>query len=129
MAIYYAAYARGLRAGLAVAEVNSYSAMLTDLVGSKHLRRDKDKEVILAAVSTNLLRYLITVGMSKITSRPLADLSSWMKGNPTMFDLSHVDPDSHKKLSSFLGVCREVVNNENLYKKYCESTISEYQAK
>lgn len=128
-AIYYTAYARGLRAGLSVAEINSYSAMLTDLAGSKHLRRDKDKEIILAAVSANIMLYLTTVDMNTMASKPLANLSSRMKGNPTIFDLSLVERDANKKLSSFLDVCRNAINNDNLYKKYCELPISEYQTK
>jgi hypothetical protein len=110
---------------LAVAKGNSQAAMLHELSIVRRLENTKQQEQIWQLFSAELLRYLNSDSIVQYAMKPMANVSSALKGQPTIYNLTSIAEEGDGKLGEVMTVCRGMVASD-LYHKYCESPVSEY---
>jgi hypothetical protein len=124
LASYHVGFTGGLQTGLAISLANAQSAMLGYLSVLRRMNSDDQKELVWGLFSAELIRFRSTDDIYRYAEKPLANLSSAFKGEPTIYSLVPLSETREGRLDEVINVCR-LVAPPALYQKYCELLVSE----
>jgi len=122
-------FLRGVSTGMDVAKQSLYSGILGQLGVLRHVESERDREVVLSAISMQISAYLNAEDIKRLAQRPITNISLTLRGEPSVFDLRSLSVKASDDLANAIKLCEEQVRDKELFLKYCKQIATLYTQK